>query len=150
MNKSFGLSLRNSALAMALLFTSTAVVAQASAATLYKSASCGCCVEYAKYLRQQGFQVHAINHPNMHQLQQQLGTDNVASCHTVKVGNYVVEGHVPVQAIRKMLAEKPNIKGIALPGMPYNSPGMGPEKKGSLNVLRIGKQGQAQGVFMVL
>ena len=73
-----------------------------------------------------------------------------ANGHTVKVGNYVVEGHVPIAAIRKMLAEKPNIKGIALPGMPYNSPGMGPEKKGSLKVLSINRAGNVQGVYVTL
>lgn len=139
------------ALGAVLALTSTSVLAQAlPPATVYKSATCGCCEEYIKYLRQQGVSVQGINHPNMDQVRQQLGTARAASCHTVKIGNYVVEGHVPIQAIRKMLAEKPNIKGIALPGMPYNSPGMGPEKKGSLKIMSINKQGLVSGVYSVL
>ena len=143
--------LRHALLAVGLSLLSTSLLAQTlPPATVYKSSTCGCCTEYVKYLRAQGFKVSAIDHNNMNALRQQLGTDKVASCHTVKIGAYVVEGHVPVAAIRKMLADKPQIKGIALPGMPYNSPGMGPEKKGSLKVLSIQRSGQVQGVYMVL
>ena len=142
---------RRALLAVGLSLLSTSVWAQTwPAATVYKSSTCGCCTEYVKYLRANGMKVSAIDHNNMNALRQQLGTDKVASCHTVKIGTYVVEGHVPVAAIRQMLAQKPNIKGIALPGMPYNSPGMGPEKKGSLKILSIGRAGQVQGVYMVL
>ena len=142
---------RRALLAVGLSLLSTSVWAQTwPAATVYKSSTCGCCTEYVKYLRANGMKVSAIDHNNMNALRQQLGTDKVASCHTVKIGTYVVEGHVPVAAIRQMLAQKPNIKGIALPGMPYNSPGMGPEKKGSLKILTIGRAGQVQGVYMVL
>ena len=76
-----------------------------------------------------------IDHHNMTPVKQRLGTAQAASCHTVEIEGYVVEGHVPVAAIHKMLAEQPDIKGLALPGMPLNSQGMGPEKKGSLQVL---------------
>ena len=142
---------RRALLAVGLSLLSTSVWAQTwPAATVYKSSTCGCCTEYVKYLRANGMKVSAIDHNNMNALRQQLGTDKVASCHTVKIGAYVVEGHVPVAAIRQMLAQKPNIKGIALPGMPYNSPGMGPKKKGSLKILSIGRAGQVQGVYMVL
>ena len=136
---------------LGLSLTSTAVLAQSlPPATVYKSSTCGCCTEYVKYLRAQGMKVTSIDHNNMNALRAQMGTSKVASCHTVKVGNYVVEGHVPIAAIRKMVAEKPNIKGIALPGMPYNSPGMGPEKKGSLKVLSINRAGNVQGVYVTL
>ncbi|UOO87967.1 CopG family transcriptional regulator [Vitreoscilla massiliensis] len=142
---------RRALLAVGLSLLSTSVWAQTwPAATVYKSSTCGCCIEYVKYLRANGMKVSAIDHNNMNALRQQLGTDKVASCHTVKIGAYVVEGHVPVAAIRQMLAQKPNIKGVSLPGMPYNSPGMGPEKKGSLKILSIGRAGQVQGVYMVL
>ena len=141
----------SAAMAMGLTLISGSVLAQSlPPATLYKSSTCGCCTEYVKYLRAQGMKVTAIDHNNMNALRAQMGTSKVASCHTVKVGNYVVEGHVPIAAIRKMVAEKPNIKGIALPGMPYNSPGMGPEKKGSLKVLSINRAGNVQGVYVTL
>ena len=73
-----------------------------------------------------------------------------ASCHTMEVNGYVVEGHVPVAAIKKMLRERPNIKGIALPGMPASSPGMGAEKPGSLNVMQIEHNGKADKLYQRL
>ena len=91
-----------------------------------------------------------IDHANINQVKQRLGTDQAASCHTVEIAGYVVEGHVPVAAIDKLLAEQPDIKGLALPGMPYNSPGMGPEKKGSLQVLELDNQGKPTGVYITL
>ena len=69
---------------------------------------------------------------------------------SVEIEGYVVEGHVPVAAINKMLTEQPKIKGLALPGMPMNSPGMGPEKKGSLQVLELDAQGKPTGVYITL
>lgn len=118
--------------------------------TLHKDPNCGCCVEYAHYLEENGFNVKMIDHANINQVKQRLGTAQAASCHTVEIEGYVVEGHVPVAAIEKMLKEKPDIKGLALPGMPYNSPGMGPEKKGSLQVLELDNQGKPTGVYITL
>jgi len=118
--------------------------------TLHKDPYCGCCVKYAEYLEDHGYNVTMIDHNNMAPVKQRLGTDQAASCHTVEIEGYVVEGHVPVAAIDKLLAERPNIKGIALPGMPYNSPGMGPEKKGSLQVLELDKQGKPSGIYITL
>lgn len=118
--------------------------------TLHKDPSCGCCVEYAHYLEENGFNVKMIDHANINQVKQRLGTAQAASCHTVEIEGYVVEGHVPVAAIEKMLKEQPDIKGLALPGMPYNSPGMGPEKKGSLQVLELDNQGKPTGVYITL
>jgi hypothetical protein len=119
-------------------------------ATLHKDPNCGCCVEYAHYLEENGFNVTQIDHANMTPVKQRLGTAQAASCHTVEIEGYVVEGHVPVAAINKMLAEQPNIKGLALPGMPMNSPGMGPEKKGSLQVLQLDAQGKPTGIYITL
>ena len=116
---------------------------------VHKDANCGCCGEYADYLREHGAQVEVITQPNMSEIRQQFGTAQGASCHTVQVGNYVVEGHVPIAAIEKMIREQPNIKGIALPGMPMNSPGMGEEKKGSLNIMAIEHDGSVNRVFSV-
>ncbi len=118
--------------------------------TLHKDPNCGCCVEYAHYLEENGFNVKMIDHANINQVKQRLGTAQAASCHTVEIEGYVVEGHVPVAAIEKMLKEQPDIKGLALPGMPYNSPGMGPEKKGSLQVLELDNQGKPTGVYITL
>lgn len=121
--------------------------AQEKSVTLYKDINCGCCEAYAEYLEEKGYTVNRVNSDNMYQVKKKFATDQVASCHTVDFGKYVVEGHVPVEAIDMMLANQPDIRGIALPGMPYNSPGMGPEKKGSLNVLQIDKEGNPTGLF---
>ncbi len=124
--------------------------AEGLSATLYKDPSCGCCGAYADYLEQNGFKVQRIDSNQMSVIKEKLGTSQAASCHTVKIGDYVVEGHVPVAAIHKMLTEKPAIHGLALPGMPMNSPGMGPEKKGSLEVLSLDKDGKVIGLYQRL
>lgn len=134
----------------ALSLLTSQVFAAPLAATLHKDPNCGCCVEYAHYLEENGFKVDMIDHANINQVKQRLGTDQAASCHTVEIEGYVVEGHVPVAAINKMLTEQPAIKGLALPGMPLNSPGMGPEKKGSLQVLELNNQGKPTGVYITL
>lgn len=131
------------------LFASQLVAAPLNA-TLHKDPNCGCCIKYAHYLEDNGFNVTMIDHNNMTPVKQRLGTARAASCHTVEIEGYVVEGHVPVAAINKMLTEQPDIKGLALPGMPLNSPGMGPEKKGSLQVLELDAQGQPTGVYITL
>lgn len=126
------------------------VMAAPIAATVHKSPYCGCCEEYIGYLKKNGFAVKTVNHENMSTVQKRLGTSNASSCHTVEVGGYVVEGHVPVASIHKLLKEKPkHLKGIALPGMPLNSPGMGPEKKGSLRMVGLDKQGKPVGIYDV-
>lgn len=124
--------------------------AESMPVTLYKDPSCGCCGEYADYLDANGFQVKRIDRRDMNTIKELLGTHKAASCHTVIVGDYVVEGHVPVAAINKMLTEKPAIHGITIPGMPMNSPGMGPEKPGSLDVLSLDKNGDVTGLYINL
>lgn len=119
-------------------------------ATLHKDPWCGCCNAYADYLEENGFAVTRIDHQDMAPIKRKLGTSQAASCHTVEIDGYVVEGHVPAAAINKMLNERPDIQGIALPGMPLNSPGMGPEKKGSLKVLSLDKQGKVIGLYQRL
>ena len=107
-------------------------------ATLYKSPSCGCCEAYVSYLGQNGFAVSAVNRDDMPRIKQQLGVSpGMGSCHTVKIGAYVIEGHVPVAAIRQLLARKPALVGIAVPGMPAASPGMGVERPGTLAVYQM-------------
>ena len=116
-----------------------APLAQATApATLYKSASCGCCGEYVKYLRANGINVKAVDRDDMQAIKHQYRIGNLGSCHTMLIGGYVVEGHVPVGAINKLLQRKPAIAGISAPGMPANSPGMGPMKPGTLKIYTLG------------
>ena len=97
-----------------------------SAVEVRRESGCGCCVSWADYLRKHGASVEVIVDDNLEGFRVERGvSDDAASCHTAIVGNYVVEGHVPVEAIEKLLTAQPKAKGIALPGMPADSPGMG-------------------------
>lgn len=116
---------------------------------LYKDPNCGCCTEHGKYLQENGVKVTMVNHPNIVEIKQKYGTLQGASCHTIVMDDYVIEGHVPIASIRKLWNEQPDIKGIALPGMPYNSPGMGPEKKGSLTIMQVKHDNSVNDVFTV-
>ncbi len=99
--------------------------AQAPRVVVYKSPSCGCCGNWVTYMRQQGFTVEVHDQDDLTEIKSAAGvTDNLASCHTAQVGGYTVEGHVPAEDIRRMLRERPQIAGIAAPGMPVGSPGM--------------------------
>jgi hypothetical protein len=98
------------------------------------------------HLQAHGFQVEANDVPaaQLASIGRQAGvTDDLASCHTAKVGNYVVEGHVPAADIQRMLKEKPPIAGIAVPGMPMGSPGMEQGgRKDAYNVIAFTKDGK--------
>lgn len=106
-------------------------VAGEKQATIYKDPNCGCCTEHGKYLEEHGYAVKIIETDNIEGVKQMAGVPEVmGSCHTAMIGEYVVEGHVPIKAIEKLLAEKPAVKGISLPGMPLGSPGMnGPKEE---------------------
>jgi hypothetical protein len=108
------------------------------AATLYKNPGCMCCDAYADYLRANGFNVTVVEHPNMTLIKHKYGVrEDLEGCHLTVIGNYVIEGHVPVGPIRRLLAEKPDIKGISLPGMPDGSPGMSGAREGPFEILSI-------------
>lgn len=93
--------------------------------TVYKDPNCGCCNKWIDHLRDNGFKVTAIDRRDLGDIKQRLGiTREVASCHTARVGDYLVEGHVPADLIRRLLKERPDVVGIAVPGMPVGSPGM--------------------------
>jgi hypothetical protein len=117
--------LRSLMLGLVLLVGAAMARAEAPAALMYKNPQCGCCEEYAKYLRANGFKVTVKESRNMSLISRQNGVpEKLAGCHTTLIGGYVVEGHVPVGAITRLLKERPAIKGISLPGMPAGSPGM--------------------------
>ena len=95
------------------------------AVTVYKSPTCGCCTKWVDHLRKHGFQVTAKDTEDMNAIKASLGVPrNLTSCHTAVVGKYVIEGHVPAEDITRLLAEKPKVVGLAVPGMPAGSPGM--------------------------
>ena len=122
----------------ALVFIGAVAYADPVAVAMYKNPQCNCCDEYAKYLRQNGFNVTVTPTHNMSLISRQHGVpEKLAGCHTMLIGGYVVEGHVPVSAINKLLKERPNIKGISLPGMPEGSPGMTGKKTKPFTVYEI-------------
>jgi hypothetical protein len=92
---------------------------------VYKSATCGCCSKWADHLRAAGFAVEATNVPDVNLYKLEYGVPpRLASCHTAVVEGYVVEGHVPADDVIRLLRQRPEILGIAVPGMPLGSPGM--------------------------
>jgi hypothetical protein len=113
--------------------------------TVYKTSSCGCCRMWVDHLKANGFDVQAmdVSSADVRAVSKAAGLkEEDSSCHTAKVGNYVVEGHVPAADIKRMLKEKPAIAGIAAPGMPQGSPGMEQGSKEPYDVLAFTKDGK--------
>lgn len=93
--------------------------------TVYKSPTCGCCGAWVDHARAEGFTVKTVDTDDLPKVKREMGVpSDLESCHTVVVGSYLVEGHVPAKDVKRMLATKPAIRGIAVPGMPIGSPGM--------------------------
>src|SRR5579859_6035808 len=121
-----------SAIAAALFAPRMAVGAAPIQATLYKNPQCTCCEGYATYLRQNGFAVDVKPTNDLTEISRKAGVpENLQGCHTMFVGGYVVDGHVPVDVVKKLLFEHPAIAGITLPGMPLGAPGMTGQKIGT-------------------
>ena len=96
--------------------------------TMYKNPNCKCCSKWATYMEENGFSVTEQSTDTLASVKKQKGVpDKLSSCHTAVVGGYIVEGHVPAKAVRKLLVKQPNAKGITVPGMPAQSPGMAEE-----------------------
>lgn len=116
-----------SALAAFLLTGGTAAAAAAKPAmTVHRSPGCGCCLKWAELAKAAGYPVKIVPTDDIALVKARLGVpDSLAACHTTEVGGYVVEGHVPFEAVATLLRDKPKgIAGIAVPGMPAGSPGM--------------------------
>ncbi len=111
-------------------------------ATMYKSPTCSCCGEYAAYLEANRFEIEVVLDEDVARPKAAFGVPAAMwSCHTLRVGDYFVEGHVPLAAIEHLLRTRPDIDGIALPGMPAGSPGM-PGRKTEVFVIHAIKDGQ--------
>lgn len=109
---------------------------------MYKSPTCGCCGEWAKHMTDNGFRVRMIDVDNVPAARERLGMpDRYASCHTAKIGNYVIEGHVPAADVKRLLREQPVATGLSAPGMPGGSPGMESAPKEPYSVLLVEKGG---------
>lgn len=99
--------------------------AESGEVTVYKSASCGCCGGWVDHMRRNGFAVRVQEMDDVEPIKNFLHVnEDLRSCHTAILDGYVIEGHVTLAAIRKLLVERPKVRGIALPGMPEGSPGM--------------------------
>lgn len=110
--------------------------AQQSLAVVHKGPRCGCCDLWVRHLQKNGFATKVIETTNIDAVNARLGIpDDLVSCHTAEIGGYVVEGHVPASAINRLLSEKPQVTGIAVPGMPTESPGM--EQGGKADVYDV-------------
>jgi hypothetical protein len=117
-------------------------------ATLYKNPQCGCCEGYADYLRANGFEVEVKPTFDLAEISRKAGIpENFQGCHTMLIDGYVVDGHVPLDTLNKLLTERPDIAGISLPGMPTGSPGMSGTKTGPFTIYAISKGGDAPNVY---
>ena len=127
------------ALALAVLSSIRIPPSEAKASIqLYKNPQCTCCEAYASYLHNHGYAVTTTPTHNLSLIRREHGVPGkLAGCHTTIVAGYVVEGHVPVAALDKLLAERPKIKGISLPGMPDGSPGMTGAKREPFTIYEI-------------
>jgi hypothetical protein len=125
---------RRSVLQLSLISVSTALLSQplivaagtaAPVITVWKTPTCGCCKAWVAHLRKNGFDVVTNDVDDTTAIRKKFGfPDQYGSCHTAKLGEYVIEGHVPAQDIRKLLQDKPQARGLAVPSMPIGSPGM--------------------------
>ena len=130
---------------------STQAFAAPTNVTLYKNLQCTCCEAHAKYLEEKGFKVEVKPVPDLHSINQKAGVpDALEGCHTSFIDGYIVIGHVPVDAIHKLLAERPKIVGISIPGMPANRPGMPGPRSQPVAIYEITADGSTSKIFMTV
>src|SRR5688572_17999577 len=112
---------------------------------VYKTPQCGCCKKWVDHLAKNGFQVESVDMPDLAMVKQKYGVKpEHEACHTAVVGDYVVEGHVPADVIKRLLEERPAVVGIAVPGMPAGSPGMEGAMKERYDVLTFDRAGRSR------
>ncbi|MDD1526855.1 metal-binding protein [Bradyrhizobium sp. WBOS7] len=131
--------------AVAAVLVRPAVAAQAQDATItvHRDPSCGCCAGWVQHLRDAGFVVQVEETADLDVVRNRLGIpSDLAACHTAEVAGYLIEGHVPAAAVRRLLSERPIAKGLAVPGMPVGSPGMEGGKPEPYTVVLFGADGQ--------
>jgi len=110
--------------------------------TVYKTPTCGCCHEWADYLKANGFKVITHDLQDLSSIKAKYGiTPQLQSCHTAIIEGYAIEGHVPVDDIWRLLSERPDVAGLSAPGMPQQSPGMNSIEPHDYDVLSFDHQG---------
>ena len=115
----------------------------APAVLVHKDPNCGCCTGWAAHMRKAGFEVTIDERSDLTAVRQRLGVpDELAACHTAEIDGYVVEGHVPAEAVQRLLRERPAAIGLSVPGMPPGSPGMESPTPETYEVLLFGKSGK--------
>lgn len=127
---------------------STALMIQPASASegekmiVYKDPNCGCCHAWADAMTRAGFSVAIENVDDLDPVKSRFAIPPpMQGCHTAVVAGYFLEGHVPLEAVTRLLAERPDISGLAVPGMPWGSLGMGDDPAASYDVLALGKDG---------
>lgn len=121
--------------------TTTRARAEPDEAVLYKNPQCDCCEGYAAHLRDHGYRVRMVPTHDLALIKRQQGVpEALEGCHTTLIGGYAVEGHVPASVVARLLSERPNLRGISLPGMPLGSPGMGGQKTAPFTIYAIARE----------
>jgi hypothetical protein len=112
--------------------------------TVYHDPNCGCCGKWVDHMRANGFTVEKVPTSNMSSIKLELGVPReLPSCHTAVVGDYVIEGHVPAEDVKRLLAEQPDARGLSVPGMPLGSPGMEvDDRRMAYDVIRFDDNGE--------
>ncbi len=135
----------HSLLLIAVLGSAPALAQSSAPVEVFKSPHCGCCGKWVEHLRQNGFQVNTHDVEDVTAARKKTGMpDRLGSCHTAKIGGYVVEGHVPAADIQRLLKEKPKALGLAVPSMPPGSPGMDSAKPMSYETLLVQADGSTR------
>jgi hypothetical protein len=129
------------------LATASAVLAgtpaMAAVLEVYKTPWCGCCTAWAEAFRAAGYGVQLTDMGDLTDVRKDTGiTDDLEGCHTAEIEGYFVEGHVPLEAVAKLLEERPAIRGLAVPGMPSGSLGMGDDPEAAYDVVAVDEDGR--------
>lgn len=131
-----------------LLLITPAIADESNHMTVFKTPWCGCCQVWTEAMEKEGYKVTVRHVEDLTNIRKQAGvSEEIAGCHTALVDGYVLEGHVPLQAIRKLMSKRPKIRGLSVPGMPQGSLGMGYDPKAHYDVLAIHHDGSGFEVF---
>ncbi|MCP5269382.1 MAG: DUF411 domain-containing protein [Zoogloeaceae bacterium] len=133
-------------ISLAVLFLGSSLAQAADQEVeVYKSPYCGCCGGWVKHMEDNGFKVKTHNVDDVSAARAKLGMpEKYGSCHTARIGNYLIEGHVPAADVKRLLKEKPKAVGLAAPGMPGGSPGMESAPAQPYEVFLVEKNGGAK------